>query len=97
MFFIIRPPFIFGYGSLASLGSDYYIAGLVVCLGSMFLQSNVYILLRMLKGIHFSVTLTVFGLVGTVESAVFMFALGNGCVPQCGLDRWDAIFYLHFL
>jgi len=86
--FILQPPFIFGYGSMASLGSDYYIAGLVVCLGSMFLQSNVYILLRMLKGIHFSVTLTVFGLVGTVESAVFMFALGNGCVPQCGLDRY---------
>merc|ERR1712025_563619 len=41
----------------------------------------------MLKNIHFSVTLLVFGVVGTIESSVFSMALGNGCIPECGFDR----------
>jgi len=85
--FIIRPPFIFGYDPLFELNNQYYIAGTIVFFGSVLFQSNVYIMLRMLKGIHFSVTLSVFGLVGMLESAVFMFALGDSCIPACGEDR----------
>ena len=49
--------------------SEYYVAGIVVLIGSVVLQSNVYILLRMLKEVHSSVTLFVFGVIGTLESA----------------------------
>ena len=49
--------------------SEYYVAGIVVLIGSVILQSNVYILLRMLKEVHSSVTLFVFGVIGTLESA----------------------------
>lgn len=86
--FIIRPPFIFGYDSEFVLDQQYYIAGAIVFAGSVLLQSNVYILLRKLKGIHFSVTLFVFGSIGTIESAIFMFTIGNGCIPACGQDRY---------
>ena len=83
-----RPPFIFGYDPQFKFDTPYYIAAVIVFCGSVGFQSNVYIILRKLKGLHFSVTLTVFGLIGTLESAIFMFALGDGCVPSCGVDRW---------
>eukprot|EP00090_Calanus_glacialis_P012853 TRINITY_DN21480_c0_g1_i2.p1 TRINITY_DN21480_c0_g1~~TRINITY_DN21480_c0_g1_i2.p1 ORF type:complete len:347 (-),score=48.63 TRINITY_DN21480_c0_g1_i2:38-1078(-) len=85
--FIIRPPFLFGYDPLFEFDNQYYIAGVIVFFGSVLFQSNVYILLRMLKGVHYSVTLSIFGLIGMLESAVFMFALGDGCIPACGEDR----------
>ena len=67
--FIIKPPFIFGYDPSFVLDHDYYVAGVVVFLGSVILQSNVYILLRMLKDVHFSVTLFMFGSIGALESS----------------------------
>ena len=82
-----RPPFLFGYDPLFEFDNQYYIAGVIVFFGSVLFQSNVYILLRMLKGVHYSVTLSIFGLIGMLESAVFMFALGDGCIPACGEDR----------
>ena len=66
--FFFRPPFIFGYDPSFTVDSEYYIASIVVFAGSL-LQANVYIILRMLKNIHFSVTLLVFGVVGTIESS----------------------------
>jgi len=85
--FIIRPPFIFGYDPLFEFDNQYYIAGVIVFCGSVLLQSNVYIILRMLKGVHYSVTLTIFGSIGMLESAFFMFTLGDGCIPECGEVR----------
>ena len=67
--FIIKPPFIFGYDPSFVLDNEYYIAGVVVFLGSVILQSNVYIILRMLKDVHFSVTCFVFGSIGALESS----------------------------
>ena len=50
---IVRPPFIFGGGdgieSGASAGSTEFSAALIVVLGAV-LQSNVFVLLRMLRG-----------------------------------------------
>ena len=85
---IFRPPFIFGYDPQFEVDSQYYIAGVIVFFGSVLFQSNVYIMLRMLKGVHYSVTLTNFGTIGMLESAIFMFTLGDGCIPQCGEDRF---------
>ena len=67
--FIIKPPFIFGYDLSFELDHEYYVAGIVVFLGSVILQSNVYIILRLLKDVHFSVTLFMFGSIGALESS----------------------------
>ena len=67
--FIIKPPFIFGYDPSFELDHEYYIAGVVVFLGSVIFQSNVYIMLRMLKDVHFSVTCFMFGSIGALESS----------------------------
>merc|ERR1711874_955178 len=86
--FIIRPPFIFGQDSSYEMDSQYYVAAAINFVGAILLQSNVYIILRKLKSLHFSVTLTVFGAVGALESFILMMTLGDGCVPQCGKDRY---------
>ena len=84
---IFRPPFIFGQDLSYELDSQYYVAAAINFVGAILLQSNVYIILRKLKSLHFSVTLTVFGAVGALESFILMMTLGDGCVPQCGNDR----------
>ena len=84
--FIIRPPLIFGTDPLGHVDPSYYLAACVVLAGTL-LQSTVYIILRMLKNIHYSVTLSNFGTIGTLESSVFMVTLGEGCVPACGRVR----------
>ena len=82
-----RPPFIFGYDPRYVLDHQYYVAAIINFVGAILLQSNVYIILRKLKHIHFSVTLMVFGGIGALESFLLMMTLGDGCVPQCGHDR----------
>ena len=61
---VFRPPFIFGYDSSYVVDPQYYVAAAINFVGAILLQSNVYIILRKLKHIHFSVTLMVFGGVG---------------------------------
>ena len=54
MVFIIQPPFIFNVeADEVTRDTGYYIAAVVVLLGC-FLQANVYILLRLLKGLNCS-------------------------------------------
>ena len=84
---IFRPPFIFGQDSSYVMDSQYYVAAAINFVGAILLQSNVYIILRKLKSLHFSVVLTVFGAVGALESFILMMTVGDGCVPQCGIDR----------
>ena len=61
---MLRPPFIFGYDSSYVVDHQYYVAAAINFVGAILLQSNVYIILRKLKSLHFSVTLMVFGGVG---------------------------------
>ena len=83
---IIRPPAIFGYDPSFVLDPQYYVAAVILFAGS-FVQAGVYIILRLLKDIHYSVTLTNFGTIGALESALFMGTLGESCVPACGHPR----------
>ena len=69
------------------IDDHYYIAAVINFFGSILLQSNVYIILRKLKDLHFSVILMVFGGIGAIESFILMITLGDGCIPQCGFDR----------
>jgi len=81
--FIIRPPFVFGYDESFEFDPQYYIAAVIVFCGT-FMQAAVYIFLRALKGIHYSVTLTTFGTIGTLEASILMSTLGR---PSCGVTR----------
>ena len=48
--FIVKPPFIFGQSEMYTQDPEAVYAIIAICLGSMFLQSSVYTILRMLKG-----------------------------------------------
>jgi len=84
--FIIRPPFVFGYDESFEFDQQYYIAAVIVFCGT-FMQAGVYIFLRALKGIHYSVTLSMFGTIGTLEASILMSTLGRPCLPACGATR----------
>ncbi|XP_065354653.1 solute carrier family 35 member G1 [Calliphora vicina] len=90
---ITRPPFIFG-DAAPSLeaeryeGKNYDIWGPVAAISSTLFGANVYILLRALKGLHFSVIMTNFGAFALIYTLVVCGSIGAICWPACGRDRW---------
>lgn len=50
---IVKPPFLFGASEMYQDDPEAKIAVIAMILGSVFLQANVYVILRMLKGSHF--------------------------------------------
>ena len=68
-YLLFRPPFIFGQDSSYVMDSQYYVAAAINFVGAILLQSNVYIILRLLKDVHFSVTLFMFGSIGALVSS----------------------------
>ncbi|KAJ8917275.1 hypothetical protein NQ315_002292 [Exocentrus adspersus] len=50
--------------------------------------ANAYVLLRALKGIHFSVIMTNFGSFALVQCLLVTVLIGAFCLPACGLDRY---------
>lgn len=69
-------------------GEKFDIWGPVAALASTLFGANAYVLLRALKGLHFSVIMTNFGgfaLVYTLLVSYFIF--GQLCLPSCGHDR----------
>ncbi|TMW49091.1 hypothetical protein DOY81_005825 [Sarcophaga bullata] len=90
---ITRPPFVFGDGS-PSLeteryeGKSYDIWGPVAAISSTLFGANVYILLRALKGLHFSVIMTNFGAFALIYTLAVCGSIGAICWPACGRDRW---------
>lgn len=89
---ITRPPIIFG-SSIPSLVDDQIIdenAGLwgpVAALSSTLFGANAYVLLRALKGLHFSVIMTNFGAFALVYTILITWVMGALCWPHCGYDR----------
>lgn len=90
---ITRPPFVFG-DSPAVLeveryeGKHYDIWGPVAAISSTLFGANVYILLRALKGLHFSVIMTNFGAFALIYTLIVCGSIGAICWPACGRDRW---------
>lgn len=62
--------------------------GPVAALSSTLFGANAYVLLRALKGLHFSVIMTNFGGFALVYTLMVSWWLGALCWPQCGRDRW---------
>lgn len=90
---ITRPPFLFG-DDISSLdaerfeGKKYDIWGPVAAISSTLFGANVYILLRALKGLHFSVIMTNFGAFALIYTIAVCGSIGAICWPACGRDRW---------
>ena len=90
--FIVKPPFIFGYSSLY-IEDPEAIYAVIAMLGiSMLGMPPVYIFLRMLKDIHWSVTLTAFSCFGFVECLIAVFIFTQFCLPESDMDIVYMIF-----
>ncbi|XP_058451308.1 solute carrier family 35 member G1 [Malaya genurostris] len=88
---ITRPPFLFGYGvhnvADEQVVSNYDVWGPVAALSSTLFGANAYVLLRALKGLHFSVIMTNFGAFALIYTLIVCYYLGALCWPLCGSDR----------
>lgn len=89
---ITRPPFLFDDGSAGLVDeqvieTNYDVWGPVAALSSTLFGANAYVLLRALKGLHFSVIMTNFGAFALVYTLIVCYYLGALCWPLCGTDR----------
>lgn len=91
---ITRPPLVFGDAVPSATESEKYtdktydIWGPVAAISSTLFGANVYILLRALKNLHFSVIMTNFGGIALVYTLIVCGSIGAVCWPSCGRDRW---------
>lgn len=88
---ITRPPILFNelVPPLASTNENAKsnLWGAVAAFAATLFGANVYILLRALKGLHFSVIMTNFGSFALVQTLLVTYLLGTLCIPKCGIDR----------
>ncbi|KAL7293644.1 solute carrier family 35 member G1 [Trichogramma pretiosum] len=89
---ITRPPIIFGktVNSLTDSNIDTEqedLWGAMAALSATLFGANAYVLLRALKGLHFSVIMTNFGSFALVQTVLVSWAIGALCLPQCGKER----------
>lgn len=84
---ITRPPSIFGYEIAIKDKESSDIWGPVAAFSATLFGANVYVLLRALKGIHFSVIMTNFGMIALVQCFLVTWLIGALCLPRCGTDR----------
>ncbi|KAJ3660860.1 hypothetical protein Zmor_005289 [Zophobas morio] len=87
---ITRPPSLFGatVNSLGESGQKTEIWGAVAAFSATLFGANAYVLLRALKGIHFSVIMTNFGSFALCQCLLVTYLIGALCLPPCGLDRY---------
>ncbi|XP_018570762.1 solute carrier family 35 member G1 [Anoplophora glabripennis] len=88
--FITRPPMLFGntIDSLGHNGQRPEMWGAVAAFSATLFGANAYVLLRALKGIHFSVIMTNFGCFALVQCVLVTILIGALCLPSCGIDRY---------
>jgi len=78
---ITRPPFLFGHST-----KQYNFLGPLAALLSTFFAAIVYILLRALKNLHFSVIMVTFSAYAIIQTSIMAWATGNLCWPKCGTE-----------
>ncbi|XP_014211558.1 solute carrier family 35 member G1-like [Copidosoma floridanum] len=89
---ITRPPLLFGH-TVVSLTDNHEkteqadLWGAAAAFTATLFGANAYILLRALKGLHFSIIMTNFGSFALVQTIVVTWAIGAMCLPRCGTDR----------
>ncbi|XP_039315183.1 solute carrier family 35 member G1 [Solenopsis invicta] len=89
---ITRPPLIFGHtveslsdGHIKPKNADLW--GAIAAFSATLFGANAYVLLRALKGLHFSIIMTNFGLFALIQTTLVSWAIGTLCMPHCGTDR----------
>lgn len=82
---ITQPPLLFG-GEKPQHYSSLF--GAVAAFSSTIFGANAYILLRVLKGLHFSVIMTNFGGYAILQTFFYSVAFGILCMPNCGTERF---------
>lgn len=83
---ITRPPFLFGQST-----KHYNFLGPLAALLSTIFAAIVYILLRALKNLHFSVIMVCFASYSIIQTSTMAYATGNLCWPKCGTERLLAV------
>ncbi|CAK1541506.1 unnamed protein product [Leptosia nina] len=84
---ITHPPFIFGKEEVVVNQNYNSLWGAVAAFVSTIFGANAYVLLRVLKGLHFSVIMTNFGAIAIVQTLFCSFLFGILCMPNCGTER----------
>ncbi|XP_050534262.1 solute carrier family 35 member G1 [Daktulosphaira vitifoliae] len=79
---IARPPFLFNESS-----HHYQFFGPIAAMLSTLFSATVYILLRALKNIHFSVIMVCFAIYSILQTSTMALAIGNLTWPKCGTER----------
>lgn len=86
---ITHPPFLFGSNSEVQEYSTYNsLKGAFAAFVSTIFGANAYVLLRVLKGLHFSVIMTNFGAFAIVQTLAYTVVFGVLCMPNCGTERF---------
>ncbi|OWR47800.1 putative Transmembrane protein [Danaus plexippus plexippus] len=85
---ITRPPFIFGETKVENNQNYNSLRGAIAAFVSTIFGANAYVLLRVLKGLHFSVIMTNFGAIATMQTLFFSIMFGVLCMPNCGTERF---------
>lgn len=80
---ITRPPFLFGQSTTI----QYSFLGPMAALLSTIFAAIVYILLRALKNLHFSVIMVCFATYSILQTFSMAWATGNLYWPKCGTER----------
>lgn len=86
---ITHPPFLFGSDYSVEENQKYNtLKGAIAAFISTIFGANAYVLLRVLKGLHFSVIMTNFGAIAIVQTFFISFLFGVLCMPNCGTERF---------
>ncbi|XP_045503499.1 solute carrier family 35 member G1 [Colias croceus] len=85
---ITHPPFLFGSDQVETNPNYNSLRGAVAAFVSTIFGANAYVLLRVLKGLHFSVIMTNFGAIAILQTLFYTFIFGILCMPNCGTERF---------
>ncbi|XP_045518101.1 solute carrier family 35 member G1 [Pieris brassicae] len=84
---ITHPPYIFGEEKVESNENYDSLRGAIAAFVSTIFGANAYVLLRVLKGLHFSVIMTNFGAIAILQTLFVSVVFGTLCMPNCGTER----------
>ena len=88
---IVKPPFIFGWTDMYTSNPQAKWAVLGTVLSCVFLQSNVLVVLRQLKSVHWSLPIATLGTIGFFITLIPVIVLGSLCLPDNLIDRFYTV------